>query len=334
MLALKQQLRKTIALQIAALSPAEISAQSASVATQILAADWFKASRAVCVFLSMPKGEILTDALLYAIFASGKRCFVPRIEHLRTASATAVVTASASGGNGAAKAKAPVSPKAQASASGGKSKSPPSYMTMLECYGMSEVAAFPRNRWQIPEPPRTVTLTGTGTGSGTGNNNSNSVNSKSGDSKTPAIPLPLRADALNCADVDLVIVPGMAFGVLSDGSGRALRCGHGRGYYDRWFAALRERRVTTANTATGASTSATGASTSAVSSGKPSKGSGLPVPMPMPRLIGIGLSPQFLPPDQVPTDPHDVVLDGVVQPITLSAAAAMSTAATSGPVSK
>lgn len=85
-------------------------------------------------------------------------------------------------------------------------------MLMLEAFSVQDIASFPRNRWNIPEPEDNYWLDDT-----------------DGDEERHYI---VRAEALDCG-LDLLFVPGAAF----DAQGR--RLGYGRGYYDRYIGRLR-----------------------------------------------------------------------------------------------
>ncbi|OQS05849.1 5-formyltetrahydrofolate cyclo-ligase [Thraustotheca clavata] len=72
-------------------------------------------------------------------------------------------------------------------------------MVMLEAYSSADLASFPKNKWGIPEPAF-----------------------EDQDGKK-------RNDALNMLDLDLILVPGVAF------DSKCNRLGHGKGYYDCFF---------------------------------------------------------------------------------------------------
>lgn len=71
-------------------------------------------------------------------------------------------------------------------------------MVMLQAESVDEIENWPRSKWGIPEPPG------------------------------------VRPDALECDDLDLVVVPGLAFDI-----GRN-RLGQGAGFYDTWLAKLKQ----------------------------------------------------------------------------------------------
>jgi 5-formyltetrahydrofolate cyclo-ligase len=116
---------------------------------------------------------------------------------------------------------------------------------MLQAFSLEDIAAFPLNKYSIPEPD---------------------PNSGKDDSKAK------RDDAMTILDVDLFLVPGVAF----DGEFR--RLGHGRGYYDRYLNEM-ERLLKNSNRK-------------------------------MPPLIGLAFSEQIV--SSVPVEPHDRQLDGVM----------------------
>jgi len=192
---LKVLLRKNMRKKLRSMSPETLKAESQKVAKELFETKEYQSARALCVFVSMPKGEIDTTAILQQIFKDGKRCFVPRCI----------------------------------------SKSD---MVMLEAKSMEDIDHFPKSNWMIPEPPLDQG----------------------------------RATALECQELDMVVVPGLAF----DDQNR--RCGQGAGFYDRFFQKLEASRK------------------------KAELG--------MPKLVGICLPCQVV--DQVPTDDYDYVLDNVV----------------------
>jgi len=96
---------------------------------------------------------------------------------------------------------------------------------------------WPRNKWSIPEPPESM-------------------------ERIPAQP----------SDIDLLIVPGLAF----DAKGG--RLGQGKGYYDRFIARMR-----------------------AGGSQKP-------------KLVAVGLEPQFVKDAEIPVTNHDFTMDMILLP--------------------
>mmetsp|Transcript_17200 Transcript_17200/g.25800 ORF Transcript_17200/g.25800 Transcript_17200/m.25800 type:complete len:202 (-) Transcript_17200:138-743(-) len=192
---IKQQLRKSIRSSLRKLPGETLKSESKIVAEKLFETKAYKSSRALCVFLNMPKGEIDTSLIVRQAFKDNKRCFFPRCI----------------------------------------SKTE---MIMLEGKSLNDVESFEKSSWDIPEPRL---------GEG-------------------------RELALDCKELDLIVMPGLAF----DSSNR--RCGQGAGYYDRFLEKLSERR----------------------------KKEGLE----MPKLIGIALKCQIV--DEVPVDDFDFILDEIV----------------------
>ncbi|CAI5728250.1 unnamed protein product [Hyaloperonospora brassicae] len=75
-------------------------------------------------------------------------------------------------------------------------------LMMVQANSMEDIRSFPKDKWQIPDPPLLT------------------------DSDVP------RDDALHGNDVDLVLLPGVAF------DRRGGRLGHGKGYYDSFLRRL------------------------------------------------------------------------------------------------
>ncbi|KAE8904067.1 hypothetical protein PF010_g6321 [Phytophthora fragariae] len=117
-------------------------------------------------------------------------------------------------------------------------------LKMLQAQSMDDIRRFPKDNWQIPDPPL---LTDGGT---------------------------LRDDAMQGDELELVLLPGVAF------DRRGGRLGHGKGYYDSFL-----RRLTEHYDAIGHAP---------------------------PTTIGLCLSPQLV--EQVPLAAHDRMLDLVVTP--------------------
>ncbi|KAE9030475.1 hypothetical protein PR003_g10117 [Phytophthora rubi] len=117
-------------------------------------------------------------------------------------------------------------------------------LKMLQAQSMDDIRRFPKDNLQIPDPPL---LTDGGT---------------------------LRDDAMQGDELELVLLPGVAF------DRRGGRLGHGKGYYDSFL-----RRLTEHYDAIGHAP---------------------------PTTIGLCLSPQLV--EQVPLAAHDRMLDLVVTP--------------------
>lgn len=72
-------LRKEMKVKLQALSSADLLHKSNEAALRAQNIPSFSSSTAVSIFLSMPAGEILTDALLNSCFDQGKRIFIPKV---------------------------------------------------------------------------------------------------------------------------------------------------------------------------------------------------------------------------------------------------------------
>ena len=120
-------------------------------------------------------------------------------------------------------------------------------MVMIELSNVNQLDTFPKNKWGISEPPLEMATGG---------------------------------DALILENIDLVLLPGVAF------DAQCRRLGHGKGYYDCFL----DRLVTT----------------------RADKGLASPV------MVGMSLSDQVLPHEDagvaIPMDDHDKYLDYVVAP--------------------
>lgn len=110
-------------------------------------------------------------------------------------------------------------------------------MKMLQAFSSEDISSFPLSKWGIPEPP---------------------VDGK-------------RDDAMQCLDVDLFLVPGVAFDHSFN------RLGHGRGYYDRFLNAMEVKLQA-----------------------RQAK---------LPPLVGLAFREQMV--ESVPMEPHDRRLDAV-----------------------
>lgn len=117
-------------------------------------------------------------------------------------------------------------------------------LKMLQATSMDDIRNFPKDKWQIPDPPLYL---------------DNGLK---------------RDDAMHGCDLELVLLPGVAF------DRRGGRLGHGKGYYDSFLRRLRERYDT--------------------------------IGRPPPITIGLCLTPQLV--EQVPLTAHDITLDIVVTP--------------------
>ncbi|GAB5365046.1 hypothetical protein AAMO2058_001022800 [Amorphochlora amoebiformis] len=191
----KKELRKAIRASLRNMAVKSLREESGKVAQNLFESKAYRESRALCLFISMPTGEIDTSLMLSKAFKDGKRCFIPRCI----------------------------------------SKTE---MVMLEAKSLEDIKSFEKNHWEIPEP---------GINEG-------------------------RMSAFECKELDLVVVPGIAFDKNYN------RCGQGAGYYDRFFTKLKSIRE---------------------------KGGSS-----MPSLIGVGLKCQLV--EEVPCDENDFALDNVI----------------------
>lgn len=175
--AAKAHLRSRIRASIRALSPAVVTEQSEAVAARFASLPFLARSSGVGVFLSMRskktglvRGEIDSGPIFSGLFSPGDRrkqsVFIPK------------VTDFLDGG-----------------------------MEMLRVSaGAREVAAYPLNRWNIPEPTDKQAHT--------------MVNAMA-----------------KHQDMDVLIVPGVAF------DNKLRRCGQGGGFYDRYITRLQSLRA-------------------------------------------------------------------------------------------
>jgi 5-formyltetrahydrofolate cyclo-ligase len=113
-------------------------------------------------------------------------------------------------------------------------------MRLVRVYSLHDLESFPFNKWSIPEPPKEDN----------------------------------REDALESVNLDLLIVPGIAF----DKKGR--RLGRGKGFYDRFIQKCEDVMALHNK--------------------------------PKPILVGLAFSQQIV--DEIPVDPHDKILDYVLTP--------------------
>jgi 5-formyltetrahydrofolate cyclo-ligase len=174
----KQAMRKEIRSQLGGLSESDLAGESARVWERLAELPQYAEARSVGVFLSMPSSEIRTEALVADASRRGKRLYVPAVgrnfespdmEMLEVPAAAIPPGDDGGGGDGGGD---------------GRPAGAPFY------------AAWPRNKWHIPEPP-------------------------------PSTRAGMRA--AEPGDIDLLVVPGLAF------DRRGGRLGQGKGYYDRFL---------------------------------------------------------------------------------------------------
>lgn len=159
----KQTLRKEMRRRLKEISEEEIIDQSKRAFERLQRLEVYQKSSSIGVFLSMPSGELQTEALIEGASRSGKTIYVPQV--------------------------------------GSSFEKPDMDLLKVPSSTRDDDELFyhnwPRNKWAIPEPPAGLTL-------------------------QPATP----------GDIDLLIVPGLAF----DRDGK--RLGQGKGYYDRFIARM------------------------------------------------------------------------------------------------
>lgn len=200
----KQALRKQIRSRVRELCNDEIATQSAQVWQRLFELPEYQQAKSVGLFLSMPKHEINTDAALSDAIRNKKRVYVPEVGknfELADMELIQVILPENESGD-----------------------------TIFH-------TTWPRNKWNIPEPPETMERV-----------------------------------AAQVGDIDLLVVPGLAF----DAKGG--RLGQGKGYYDRFISRMRVDGTTS------------------------------------PKLVAVGLEPQFVQDSDIPVTEHDCTMDVVILP--------------------
>jgi len=114
--AAKQQLRSLMRQQLTAVPHESIASQSSNIFRSLLSFQPYVEAQRVSVFLSMPSGEVQTDAIVRHALAAGKQVFVPYLH------------------------KSPLAPP----------DSPPRVMDMVQLRDLSDYEALRRDRWGIP----------------------------------------------------------------------------------------------------------------------------------------------------------------------------------------
>ena len=160
----KKTWRKQIRSELSRIPSETLHRESRMVWDRLFEMEEYKEARSIGVFVSMPKGEILTDDLLIDAARSNKVIYVPQVGENFEQSEMELIRIDTK-----------VDPANQA---------PTAFHT-----------SWPKNKWGIPEPPADM----------------------------------LRQVAA-LGDLDLLIVPGLAF------DHRGNRLGQGKGYYDRFIA--------------------------------------------------------------------------------------------------
>ncbi|KAI5816869.1 hypothetical protein BZA77DRAFT_311220 [Pyronema omphalodes] len=128
--AAKRALRSKVKGILKTLPAEHIRAQSDTILKTVLSLPEYQNARSLSIYLSMPKGEVTTGALVTASLEAGKEVFVPYI-HRQPPSHPAVSSASLA-----------------ASASG-----PPSLMDMLSLSSLADFQGFKPDSWGIPTIP-------------------------------------------------------------------------------------------------------------------------------------------------------------------------------------
>ena len=123
----KDSLRRSLRATLGAIPPTELLKLSRLTIDRILTHPAYRSSQSMCLFLSMPTGEIQTDELIQDALQAGKKVFVPRIEKKRNntiESNTSSTSATPSASN----------------------------MQLLQVQSSKDLLSFKPNRWQIREP--------------------------------------------------------------------------------------------------------------------------------------------------------------------------------------
>ena len=169
----KQKLRKEIRRRMRDLSAQQIMEQSQMVWNKLKDSPVYQHAKSIGVFLSMPKGEINTDGLLHLCTADKKTIYVPQVgEDFEKAHMDLLKVQSDGDEN------------------------------TTTHGGMLFYEKWPRNKWNIPEPPTTMPI-----------------------------------ETAKPGDLDLLVVPGLAFDM------KGQRLGQGKGYYDRFIERMSTRHL-------------------------------------------------------------------------------------------
>lgn len=169
----KKDLRKLVRSRLRDMSQDEIQAQSELVWKNLFDLPEYKSARSVGLFLSMPKGEIVTDTALAKVLDDKKTLYVPRVGLDFEKCDMDLIRVE-------------------------DSNEQEEILHGTDAARRWFYHDWPRNKWGIPEPPLDVDHT-----------------------------------AAQPGDIDLLVVPGLAF---DDKGGRL---GQGKGYYDRFISEMR-----------------------------------------------------------------------------------------------
>jgi len=170
----KKDLRKTVRSRLRSMEQADIASESERIWNHLFRLPEYRNAKSVGLFLSMPRGEIVTDTALARVLGDNKTLYVPRVGLDFEKCDMEMIEVEVPRESAEETAR---------SATGARE---PFYHD------------WPRNKWGIPEPPLGI-------------------------DHRVAVP----------GDIDLLVVPGLAF----DQAGG--RLGQGKGYYDRFIENMR-----------------------------------------------------------------------------------------------
>jgi 5-formyltetrahydrofolate cyclo-ligase len=133
----KRAMRKEIAQKLNSLSQEQLSSYSSRLLASLCARPEWKAAPALCLFVSMPSGEVQTREIIQLALEQKKRVFVPRI-----------VPQPKKDGKTAEQGQAAVAEPAPSASSSFRTD-----MWMLEVSSISDLDSWKANNWGIKEPP-------------------------------------------------------------------------------------------------------------------------------------------------------------------------------------
>ncbi|KAI5792740.1 hypothetical protein FPQ18DRAFT_258826 [Pyronema domesticum] len=126
----KRALRTKVKGILKTLPADSIRAQSDTILRTVLNLPEYKNARSLSIYLSMPKGEVTTGALVTASLEAGKQVFVPYIHR-----------------------QPPSHPIASSASLAASASAPPSLMDMLSLSSLSDFQGFQPDSWGIPTIP-------------------------------------------------------------------------------------------------------------------------------------------------------------------------------------